>query len=120
MGNFLYQYDIILLMITLSHAVHACVSVSDFIEERNRLARETFPCLQKYCQSLGLEFQVVDMRWGVRDENISYHQTSDVCIQEIHNCQRLSIGPSFVVSFMLTSLRVHACLIIPHLSFFLF
>lgn len=69
----------------------------DFIEERNKLAQETFPPLQQYCQTLGLEFQVVDMRWGVRDENISYHQTSEVCIQEIHNCQRLSIGPSFVV-----------------------
>ena len=60
--------------------------------------KETFPYLQSYCQQKGLEFQVVDMRWGVRDENISYHQTSDVCIQEIINCQRLSIGPSFMVS----------------------
>ena len=37
------------------------------------------------------------MRWGVSDENVSYHQTSDVCMQEILNCQRLSVGPSFVV-----------------------
>ena len=42
----------------------------------------------------------MDMRWGVRDENISYHQTSDVCIQEIHNCQRLSLGPSFLVCLL--------------------
>lgn len=69
----------------------------DFSEERNLLSCVTFPCLQTFCQALGLEFQVVDMRWGVRDENISYHQTSDVCIQEIHNCQRLSLGPSFLV-----------------------
>ena len=41
---------------------------------------------------------MVDMRWGVRDENISYHQTSDICVQEIQNCQRLSLGPSFIVS----------------------
>ena len=71
--------------------------LSDFVIERDKLSREVFPRLQAYCQSLGLEFQVVDMRWGVRDENISYHQTSDVCIQEIHNCQRLSVGPSFLV-----------------------
>ena len=69
----------------------------DFSEERNQLSRETFPLLQRYCQTLGLEFQVVDMRWGVRDENISYHQTSQVCIQEIQTCQRLSLGPSFLV-----------------------
>ena len=70
----------------------------DFTVERNQLACKTFPRLQSYCQGIGLEFQVVDMRWGVRDENISYHQTSEVCIQEIYNCQRLSTGPSFLVS----------------------
>ena len=69
----------------------------DFTEERNQLLRDTFPHLQSYCRTLGLEFQVVDMRWGVRDENISYHLTSEVCIQEILNCQRLSLGPSFLV-----------------------
>ena len=60
--------------------------------------RRTFPCLRAYCQTYNLEFQVVDMRWGVRDENITYHQTSDICVQEIWNCQRLSLGPSFIVS----------------------
>ncbi|KAL5479631.1 hypothetical protein EMCRGX_G023180 [Ephydatia muelleri] len=68
----------------------------DFVHERNRLAKDVFPVLQSYCQHKGLEFQVIDMRWGVRDENISLHLTSDVCIQEIRNCQRLSLGPSFL------------------------
>lgn len=79
--------------------MNACIFclLVDFIEERNWLSHETFPHLQTYCQTLGLEFQVVDLRWGLRDENISYHQTSDVCIQEIYNCQRLSLGPSFLV-----------------------
>lgn len=78
------------------YSIIVCDNV-DFSEERNQLSRETFPRLQSYCQTLGLEFQVVDMRWGVRDENISYHQTSQVCIQEIQTCQRLSLGPSFLV-----------------------
>ena len=78
-------------------------SVVDFITERNELMRNTFPRLRAYCQSNDLEFQVVDMRWGVRDENISYHQTSDICVQEIQNCQRLSLGPSFIVSQLLLS-----------------
>ena len=73
-------------------------SLTDFITERNELMRSTFPQLRAYCQGNNLEFQVVDMRWGVRDENISYHQTSDICVQEIRNCQRLSLGPSFIVS----------------------
>ena len=75
-------------------------TLTDFITERNELMKNTFPLLRAYCQSNNLEFQVVDMRWGVRDENISYHQTSDICVQEIRNCQRLSLGPSFIVSLV--------------------
>lgn len=48
----------------------------------------------KYCI-----FQVVDMRWGVRDEATDDHMTTELCMREIINCQRLSMGPNFVVSF---------------------
>ena len=70
---------------------------ADFIHERNKLMKETFPPLQRYCQSLGLELQIVDMRWGVRDESISYHQTSEVCLQEVELCKQISVGPSVVI-----------------------
>lgn len=42
-------------------------------------------------------FQVVDMRWGVRDEATDDHMTTELCMREIKNCQRLSMGPNFVV-----------------------
>ena len=48
-------------------------------------------------------FQVVDMRWGVRDEATDDHMTTMLCMQEIDNCQRLSIGPNFVVSLSFQS-----------------
>ena len=41
--------------------------------------------------------QVVDMRWGVRDEATDDHSTTDLCLKEIKNCQKISIGPNFVV-----------------------
>ncbi|GIX83646.1 NACHT and WD repeat domain-containing protein 2 [Caerostris extrusa] len=41
---------------------------------------------------------VVDMRWGVRDEATDDHMTTDLCMREIENCQRLSMGPNFVIS----------------------
>ncbi|KAF2895446.1 hypothetical protein ILUMI_10727 [Ignelater luminosus] len=41
--------------------------------------------------------QVVDMRWGVRDEATDDHMTTELCMKEIENCQRLSMGPNFVV-----------------------
>ena len=45
-----------------------------------------------------LYFQVVDMRWGVRDEATDDHMTTELCMKEIASCQRLSVGPNFVVS----------------------
>lgn len=44
-----------------------------------------------------MQFQVVDMRWGVRDEATDDHMTTELCMREIENCQRLSMGPNFVV-----------------------
>ncbi|KAJ8916564.1 hypothetical protein NQ315_000208 [Exocentrus adspersus] len=46
----------------------------------------------------GTIFEVVDMRWGVRDEATDDHMTTELCMKEIQNCQRLSMGPNFVVS----------------------
>ena len=37
------------------------------------------------------------MRWGVRDEATDDHSTVEMCEKEIINCQRLSMGPNFVV-----------------------
>lgn len=37
------------------------------------------------------------MRWGVRDEATDDHMTTNLCINEIRNCQRLSTGANFVV-----------------------
>lgn len=59
--------------------------------------RDVYPSLRTYCQQRGLEFQVVDMRWGVRDEATADHKTNELCVQEIKNCQRLTPGPNFVV-----------------------
>jgi hypothetical protein len=41
--------------------------------------------------------QAVDMRWGVRDEATDDHMTTELCMKEIDNCQRLSNGPNFCV-----------------------
>lgn len=71
---------------------------SDTINERNRLLKDVFPDIQKYCQGKGLDFEVVDMRWGVRDNATADHLTSALCIKEIETCKRLSMGPHFVVS----------------------
>ena len=86
------------LVIVTELAVLCFYLFQDTFEERNRLMRDVYPNLRTYCQGHGLEFQVVDMRWGVRDEATADHKTSELCMQEIRNCQRLSPGPNFVVS----------------------
>ncbi|XP_070537831.1 NACHT domain- and WD repeat-containing protein 1-like [Ptychodera flava] len=70
---------------------------TDTSVERNALMRDIYPKLKDYCKSkYGLEFQVVDMRWGVRDEATDDHLTSELCMNEIAACQKLSTGPNFV------------------------
>ena len=84
---------------------------------------EVYPKIKEYCREKhGLEFQVnilapfyltghvlksfyifiqvVDMRWGVRDEATDDHMTTELCMREIANCQRLSMGPNFVVCWI--------------------
>ncbi|XP_011493787.1 PREDICTED: NACHT and WD repeat domain-containing protein 2 [Ceratosolen solmsi marchali] len=71
---------------------------TDTTMERNTLMAKCYPKLKDYCREKhGLEFQVVDMRWGVRDEATDDHMTTELCMREIENCQRLSMGPNFVV-----------------------
>ena len=60
---------------------------------------KAYPKLKEYCQSLGYDFQVVDMRWGVRDEATADHMTTELCMRELSACQKLSTGPNFIVSF---------------------
>eukprot|EP00106_Octopus_bimaculoides_P010882 XP_014778324.1 PREDICTED: NACHT and WD repeat domain-containing protein 2-like [Octopus bimaculoides] len=71
---------------------------TDTTVERNALMERIYPKIKDFCRErYGLEFQVVDMRWGVRDEATDDHMTTQLCMQEIDNCQRLSMGPNFVV-----------------------
>lgn len=67
------------------------------MHERNRMMETTFPRLKEYCQQRGFEFQIVDMRWGIRDEATNDHMTTEICLYELANCQKYSAGPNFLV-----------------------
>uniref|UniRef100_A0A8C1RHS7 NACHT and WD repeat domain containing 1 n=1 Tax=Cyprinus carpio TaxID=7962 RepID=A0A8C1RHS7_CYPCA len=64
--------------------------------ERNAFWEKAYSELQAHCQSLGLVFEVVDFRCGVRDIFTSDHLTTELCIKEIESCQRISDGPTFI------------------------
>ena len=77
-------------------------SFSDMRAERNWLAREAYPKLKSFCYNeLDLDFHVLDMRWGITDDATNEHITEQLCLNEIASCQRLSLGPNFVVCSLL-------------------
>lgn len=43
-------------------------------------------------------FQAVDLHWGLRDVDYEDMIDTDLCLKEIKDCQRKSIGPCFCVS----------------------
>ncbi|XP_032219851.2 uncharacterized protein LOC5519197 [Nematostella vectensis] len=69
---------------------------TDTSVERNTLMERIYPRIKQFCQQHGYEFQVVDMRWGVRDESTDDHLTSELCMRELRACQELSTGPNFI------------------------
>ncbi|XP_066274641.1 NACHT domain- and WD repeat-containing protein 1-like isoform X1 [Branchiostoma lanceolatum] len=69
---------------------------TDTADERNALMQHVVPRLKVFCQEKGYELQLVDMRWGIRSDAANDHSTLDLCLREIHNCQKVSTGPTFV------------------------
>ncbi|GFO35138.1 NACHT and WD repeat domain-containing protein 1, partial [Plakobranchus ocellatus] len=69
---------------------------TDTRHERNWLMEKVYPKLKTYCQNHGYDFQVVDMRWGIRDEAQDDHMTTDICLREVQLCKEQSTGPCFV------------------------
>ena len=58
-----------------------------------------YPKLKEFAAERGYDFQVVDMRWGIREQATNDHMTTEICLKELKACQRLSTGPNFVVGF---------------------
>lgn len=74
--------------------------------ERNMLLEKTFPQIKLFCQARGYEFQVVDMRWGVRDESTDDHMGTELCLKELIQCRNISTGPIFVVQLFIYYLKL--------------
>lgn len=69
---------------------------TDTKHERNTLMEKAYPRIKAFCQELGYDFQVVDMRWGIRDEATDNQMGTEICLRELTMCQKLSTGPNFV------------------------
>ncbi|XP_074641218.1 NACHT and WD repeat domain-containing protein 2-like [Tubulanus polymorphus] len=77
--------------------VYLCSSSQDTVEERNILVETVYPKLREYArEQYGLEFQVVDLHWGVRDEIWHDGRYCEFALAQISICCETSVGPYFV------------------------
>ncbi|MBU2691941.1 MAG: tetratricopeptide repeat protein [Candidatus Eisenbacteria bacterium] len=61
-------------------------------DERDYLAKVTFPKLRKLCRQRNVEFIDVDLRWGVTDEQKAEGKVLPICLAEIERCRPYFIG----------------------------
>ncbi|KFV51482.1 NACHT and WD repeat domain-containing protein 1, partial [Gavia stellata] len=51
---------------------------------------------QAFCQKHGLMFEVIDLRWGISELVDTDHRNTQLSLEEIEACQKLSAGPTFI------------------------
>ena len=64
----------------------------DMQEEREELVKQIFPQLRRLCESRGVTWGEVDLRWGVPDEAKAEGKVLPLCLQEIKHCRPYFIG----------------------------
>lgn len=64
----------------------------DMQAERDHLVKHVFPRLRKLCESRGVTWGEVDLRWGVTDEQAAEGQVLPICLEEINRCRPYFIG----------------------------
>lgn len=64
--------------------------------EQDFMLLHCFPFLRQYCDQLGLDFDIVSMRWGVRARANNAHRTSEMCLEELHYCLEESLGIGYI------------------------
>jgi tetratricopeptide (TPR) repeat protein len=64
----------------------------DMHEEREELVKQIFPQLRRLCESRGVTWGEVDLRWGVPDEAKAEGKVLPLCLAEIARCRPYFIG----------------------------
>lgn len=64
----------------------------DMQAERDELVKYTFPQLRALCESRGVVWGEVDLRWGITDEEKAEGKVLPLCLEEIKNCRPYFIG----------------------------
>lgn len=65
---------------------------NDMKAERDAMARFVFPEVRAYARKRGVDFDFVDLRWGITDEEASQGMVIEHCLRSIDNCRPLFVG----------------------------
>lgn len=64
----------------------------DMEAERDHLVKFIFPQLRKLCESRGVTWGEVDLRWGITEEQSERGEIVSYCLEEIDRCRPYFIG----------------------------
>jgi hypothetical protein len=64
----------------------------DMQEEREELVKQIFPQLRLLCESRGVTWGEVDLRWGIPDEAKAEGKVLPLCLAAIEHCRPYFIG----------------------------
>jgi len=64
----------------------------DMQEDRDYLVKNIFPQLRKLCESRGVTWAEIDLRWGITDESAAEGKVLPICLEEIQKCRPYFIG----------------------------
>ena len=64
----------------------------DMQKERDILNQDIFPLIKGECDKLGVPFSVIDLRWGITEEDQAKGNVVDLCLEEIKHCKPYFIG----------------------------
>lgn len=65
---------------------------ADMQEERNYLVKKTLPALYTECKKRNVELSVVDLRWGITEEESKTGKVIEICLDEIERTRPFFIG----------------------------
>src|SRR5215203_885479 len=80
--------------VTASRHVRFFVSSTflDMKAERDHLLKVTFPQIRSLCESRGVVWDEVDLRWGIPDEEQVEGNVLALCLQEVDHCRPFFLG----------------------------
>ena len=65
---------------------------TDMKDERETLARFVFPEVRRYAYRYGIDFDFVDLLWGITEEEVDEGKVIELCLRNIDNCRPLFLG----------------------------